>query len=206
MGNLLEGASVHPLSVVHQTAVLGLSCRVWAWTQLRENVTVGDGTSFGQGCYVGPGVTIGNQCRIQNGALIYEPSVLGDSVFVGPGTVFTNDRFPRAVNIDGSPKKDGDWSPDGVQVERGASIGARAVLIGPVKVGQWAMVGAGSVVTADVKPYALVLGIPAVQVGWVGKSGRKLIKAGEVWQCPETHTHYVEREGELTFLDESRAV
>jgi UDP-2-acetamido-3-amino-2,3-dideoxy-glucuronate N-acetyltransferase len=170
---------------------------VWAWTQIREEAIVGDRTSIGQGCYVGPGVQIGSQCRIQNGALIYEPSVLGDSVFVGPGVVFTNDRFPRAINVDGSPKTSRDWQPVGVHVESGASIGARAVLVGPLRVGQWAMIGAGSVVSSDVKAFSLVAGVPAKHIGWVGRSGRRLVNRADSWVCPQTEETYEEIDGLL---------
>lgn len=183
--------------MVHSTAKLGAESVVWAWTQIREGALVGANTSIGQGCYVGPGVQIGPQCRIQNDALIYEPSVLEDSVFVGPGVVFTNDRFPRATNVDGSTKTQRDWQPVGVHVESGASIGARAVLIGPLRVGQWAMIGAGSVVSSDVKPFSLVAGVPAKHIGWVGRSGRRLISHADKWVCPQTEDVYEEINGSL---------
>jgi acetyltransferase-like isoleucine patch superfamily enzyme len=170
----MVGVKVHPTAEVHSAAVLGFGTVVWAWSQIRENVTIGSETSIGQGCYVGPDVIIGARCKIQNSALIYEPAVLGDAVFVGPGVVFTNDRYPRAVNLDGSPKKSGDWEPAAVVVEQGASIGARAVLVGPVTIGEWATIGAGAVVSSDVKPHALVLGNPARQIGWMSEFGEQL--------------------------------
>lgn len=187
----------HPTSIVHSTAKLGVESVVWAWTQIREGAIVGAHTSIGQGCYVGPGVRIGSQCRVQNGALIYEPSVLEDSVFVGPSVVFTNDRFPRAINVDGSPKTSRDWQPVGVHVESGASIGARAVLVGPLRVGQWAMIGAGSVVSSDVKPFSLVAGVPAKHIGWVGRSGCRLVNQADNWVCPQTEEIYEEIDGSL---------
>lgn len=193
----MAGKGGHPTSIVHSTAQLGEDSVVWAWTQIREGAIVGANTSIGQGCYVGPGVHVGSQCRIQNGALIYEPSVLEDSVFVGPGVIFTNDRFPRAINVDGSPKTSRDWQPVGVYVESGASIGARAVLIGPLRVGQWAMIGAGSVVSSDIKPFSLVAGVPAKHIGWVGRSGRRLVTRADSWVCPQTEEIYEEIDGLL---------
>lgn len=190
-------SNIHPTAIVHESVVLEEGQKVWAWSQIREDALIGSGTSIGQGCYVGPGVILGANCRVQNGALIYEPSVLEDSVFVGPGAVFTNDRFPRATTVDGTPTASGDWDPVRVYVESGASIGARVVLVGPVRIGRWAMVAAGAVVTADVKPFALVAGVPAVQFGWVGRAGRRLVAREGNLLCPETGEIYVEVHGSL---------
>jgi len=188
---------IDPASIVHPNAKIGAGCYVWAWSQIREGATIGRCTSIGQGAYVGPGVVVGGSCKIQNYALIYEPAVLEDSVFVGPGAVLTNDRYPRAVNLDGSEKSAGDWNPVGVYIEHGASIGAKAVLVGPVRIGTWSMVGAGSVVSADVKPYSLVVGIPAAHVGWVGRSGHRLVKTNDEWVCPDSGERFEESGGQL---------
>jgi UDP-2-acetamido-3-amino-2,3-dideoxy-glucuronate N-acetyltransferase len=193
----MSSGVIHPTAIVHPSVILEAGQKVWAWSQLREHAELGAGASIGQGCYVGPGVRIGGQCRVQNGALIYEPSVLEDSVFVGPGAVFTNDRFPRAVTVGGAPKGAGDWDPVGVYVEYGAAIGARAVLVGPLRIGKWAMVAAGAVVTTDVKPFALVAGVPAVQIGWVGRAGHRLVQSGEHYMCPETSELYADVGGSL---------
>ena len=189
---------IHATAEVHPSASLGLEAVVWGWSQLRENVVVGPETSIGQSCYLGPGVTVGARCKIQNAALIYEPAVLADWVFVGPGAVLTNDRFPRAVNVDGSIKGPGDWEPVGVRVGTGASIGARAVLIGPLTIGKWATIGAGAVVSSDVKPFALVVGNPGRQTGWVGHSGARLTQKSNAWICPITGDVYTDENGALT--------
>jgi UDP-3-O-[3-hydroxymyristoyl] glucosamine N-acyltransferase len=188
---------VHATAEVHSSAVLGSGTVIWAWSQVRQNAVIGVKTSIGQGCYVGPGVQVGARCKIQNSALIYEPAVLGDGVFIGPGVVLTNDRFPRAVNTDGSPKTAADWEPLGVTISQGAAIGARAVLIGPLNIGAWATVGAGAVVSRDVKPFALVVGNPGRQIGWVGRAGARLTEHGDSWMCPSSGDVYSEKDGEL---------
>ena len=127
---------------------------------MREGARVGEDCIIGRGAYVGPGVVVGDRCKIQNHALLYEPAVLEDGVFVGPAVVFTNDYFPRAVTPEGLLKSADDWHAVGVTVRTGASIGARAVCIAPVTIGAWAMVAAGAVVTSDVAPFALVVGRP----------------------------------------------
>jgi acetyltransferase-like isoleucine patch superfamily enzyme len=138
-------------------------------------------------------VRVGDRCKIQNHALIYEPALLEDGVFVGPAVVFTNDTFPRAVNPDGSLKSASDWEATGVTVRAGASIGARAVCVAPVVVGRWATVAAGAVVTRDVPDHALVMGVPARQVGWVGRAGVRLVDEGDGrWRCPASGDAYTE--------------
>jgi UDP-2-acetamido-3-amino-2,3-dideoxy-glucuronate N-acetyltransferase len=198
---IAKSAVTDALATVHPTASVGERCVIWAWTQVRENAHLGSETSLGQSVYVGPGVYVGARCRVQNQALLYEPAVLEDNVFVGPGVVMTNDKVPRASNVDGSAKTQGDWEKVGVYVEYGASIGARAVLVGPVRIGRWAMVGAGSVVSKDVAPFALVVGTPATQVGWVGRHGARLTGGPDLWRCAVTGERYFESAGQLQLMD-----
>jgi UDP-2-acetamido-3-amino-2,3-dideoxy-glucuronate N-acetyltransferase len=190
---VVETADVSP------DAVIGEGSSVWHLAQVREQAQIGKNCIIGRGAYIGTGVVMGDGCKVQNYALVYEPAVLEDGVFVGPGVVFTNDHFPRAINVDGTPKSAHDWEPVGVTVRRGASIGARAVCVAPVTIGAWATVAAGAVVVKDVPSYALMVGVPARRVGWVGESGVPLEpQGGGVFKCPQTGALYDESGDVLT--------
>ncbi|WP_289017121.1 acyltransferase [uncultured Ornithinimicrobium sp.] len=190
---IVDSADVSP------EATIGEGSSVWHLAQVREGAVLGAGCVVGRGAYVGTGVRMGDHCKLQNYALVYEPAELGDGVFVGPAAVLTNDTFPRAINPDGSLKSAADWQAVGVRIGRGASIGARAVCVAPVTVGEWATVAAGAVVTRDVPAHALVVGVPARQVGWVGTAGHPLQESGTpgVWRCPATGESYREQDGGL---------
>ena len=166
-------------------AEIGEGTKVWHLAQIREGAVIGRDCVVGRGAYIGAGVRVGDGSKIQNHALVYEPAHLGTGVFVGPAAVLTNDLFPRAVNPDMTPKSADDWHAVGVTVGDGASIGARAVCVAPVTIGKWAVVGAGAVVTKDVPAFALVVGVPARRIGWVGYRGRPLLDVGDGrFKCP----------------------
>ncbi|MGH6656701.1 MAG: DapH/DapD/GlmU-related protein [Actinocrinis sp.] len=169
---------IAPGADVDERAKIGDGSSVWHLAQIREDAVLGVNCIVGRGAYVGTGVRIGDNVKIQNYALVYEPATLGDGVFIGPAAVLTNDLRPRSVTPDGTQKRGDDWHAVGVEIAEGASVGARAVCVAPVRIGRWAMVGAGSVVTRDVPDYALVLGVPARRVGWVGRSGERLEPIG----------------------------
>ncbi|MEE6283291.1 acyltransferase [Georgenia sp. MJ170] len=182
---ITETADVSP------DAVIGDGASVWHLAQVREGAVVGDGCVIGRGAYIGSGVRLGRNCKVQNYALVYEPAELADGVFIGPAAVLTNDTHPRAINPDGTAKSAADWAPVGVRIDEGASIGARAVCVAPVHVGAWATVAAGAVVTRDVPPYALVAGVPARQIGWVGRAGHRLVPDDDGGlRCPVTDQQY----------------
>ncbi|GGV59109.1 acyltransferase [Streptomyces griseoloalbus] len=191
---------VQPTAQVDESATIGDGSTVWDLAQIREDARLGSNCIVGRGAYVGPGVRIGDNVKLQNYALVYEPAVLGDGVFVGPAAVLTNDHFPRSVDREGRLKRGGDWEAVAVVVDEGASLGARSVCVAPVRVGRWALVAAGAVVTRDVPDFALVAGVPARRIGWVGRAGVRLVAregAPDVWECPETGALYEEKAGRL---------
>jgi acetyltransferase-like isoleucine patch superfamily enzyme len=187
---------------VANDAEIGEGSVVWHLAQVREGAVLGRDCIIGRGAYVGLGVRMGDRCKVQNYALVYEPAVLEDGVFIGPAVVLTNDLYPRSVDPDGRVKRAEDWTPVGVTIREGASVGARAVCIAPVTIGKWAMVAAGAVVTSDVPDFALVAGIPARRIRWVGRAGEPLLALGDgQWQCPRTGVLYMEQGSILVEMD-----
>jgi UDP-2-acetamido-3-amino-2,3-dideoxy-glucuronate N-acetyltransferase len=178
-------------SEVSNFAIFSDSVTIWHFTQVREKASIGNNTIVGSHVYIDTNVRIGKNCKIQNRALIYDPSIIHDGVFIGPGVILTNDKNPRAVQCSGEIKDSSEWEKVGVEVFEGASIGSGAICIAPVKIGKWALVGAGSVVTRNVKDFALVVGNPARQIGWVGPSGVQLKQISDsVFECPKTLTRF----------------
>lgn len=159
---------------VDERARVADTAYIWHLAQVREDAVVGENCIIGRGAYIDTGVVVGDNCKVQNNALVYAPAVLEQGVFVGPAAVFTNDTFPRAINPDGSLKSANHWESVGVTVRKGAAVGARAVVLGGVEVGEWALIAAGSVVTKNVAPHALVAGAPARRIGWVGTDGLRM--------------------------------
>jgi acetyltransferase-like isoleucine patch superfamily enzyme len=183
---------------VSDAAKLSDNTLVWDFAQVRENAVVGENSIIGSYAYIDANVKVGANCKIQNRALIYDPAIIHNGVFIGPSAILTNDKNPRALRESGEIKKLEDWKKDGVEVFEGASIGAGAICIAPIKIGRWALVGAGSVVTKNVRDFALVLGNPAHQVGWVGPAGAPLKKISDgIFECPVTLSKYIEKENEL---------
>lgn len=184
---------------VADSARVGDGSSIWHLAQVREGAVLGNDCIVGRGAYVGTGVRMGDACKLQNYALVYEPAMLEDGVFVGPAAVFTNDHYPRAVAPDGTLKRNDDWEAVGVTCRVGSSIGARAVCVAPVTIGRWAMVAAGAVVISDVPDFALVAGVPARRVRWVGRAGEPLERVDErTWRCPRTGDIYIEDNETLT--------
>jgi UDP-2-acetamido-3-amino-2,3-dideoxy-glucuronate N-acetyltransferase len=194
-----EMARIAESADVDERATIGAGTSIWHLAQVREDAVVGENCNIGRGVYIGPGVRVGDNVKLQNYALVYEPARLGDGVFIGPAAVLTNDEYPRSVTPDGTLKSGADWHAVGVLVGEGASVGARAVCVAPVRIGRWALVAAGAVVTRDVPDFALVVGVPARRIGWVGRAGVPLKALGEGrFVCPETGAEYAEAGGLLT--------
>ena len=196
---------IHAQADVDQGAVIGSGSKIWELARVRSGVKIGPKTIIGRSAYIDADVQIGANCKVQNNALIYSPAVVADGVFIGPGAILTNDLNPRAINEIGTLKSAADWKVQRVEILFGASIGAGAICVAPVRIGSWAMVGAGAVVIKNVPDFALVVGNPAKQIGWVGKAGSKLDKSkdqGNKFICPITKNEYLEESGKLRAQDE----
>lgn len=182
--------NIHPTSIISKDAKVGKSVFIGPFCNLQKNIIIGDNTkifgsvnaydcSIGSDCKIGTfveiqnNVSIANRCKIQSHTFICEGVRIEDGVFIGHNTVFTNDRIPRAINKDGNLKATEDWELLTTKICHGASIGSAAVIF-PVTIGQWAMVGAGSIVTVSVPNFGLVYGAPARLRGFVCKCGRVL--------------------------------
>mgnify|MGYP001168847084 CR=1 FL=1 len=172
---------VHETTCIDSEVEIGAGTTIWHFCHIQAGARLGQNCSLGQNVNIGNNVTIGNGCRIQNNVSVYEGVLLEDYVFCGPSCVFTNDLTPRAKY----PKGHENFIK--THVKKGASIGANATIVCGVTVGEWAMVAAGAVVTKDVKNYALVVGVPARQIGWVCECGQVLSEDFTCQHCFRTY-------------------
>lgn len=164
---------IHPTTTVDASAQIGDRTQIWLHCQIREQVRIGDDCILGKNVYVDSGVQIGARTKIQNNVSLFAGVTIADGVFIGPHVCFTNDLVPRAINPDGTLKAATDWQITETRVETGAAIGANATIRCGITIGAWAMIGAGSVVTASVPPYGLAYGNPARLHGWVTPGGER---------------------------------
>lgn len=170
----------HESAYVDDGCEIGEGTKIWHFCHILSGTKIGNDCSFGQNVMVGPDVTIGNHCKVQNNVSLYNGVTLGDNVFCGPSCVFTNVLTPRS----GVERKD-EYAP--THVANGVTIGANATIVCGNKLGEYCTIGAGSVVTKDVPPHALMVGVPAKQIGWVSRSGEVL---GKDLVCPRTGEQY----------------
>ncbi|MSQ84426.1 MAG: N-acetyltransferase [Myxococcales bacterium] len=179
---------------------MGDGTRVWHQVQIRERASLGRNCIIGKGTYIDFDVQIGDNVKIQNGCFVYHGCTLEDGVFVGPGVIFTNDKFPRAINPDGSLKTDSDWQVGPTRVCYGASIGAGAIVLPDVTIGRFAVVGSGAVVSKNVVDYGIVQGVPARLVGFACVCGQKLVgaTADRHTACPACARGYTIAAGQCT--------
>lgn len=168
---------IHSSADVSPDASIGKGTKIWHYAQVREGVIVGSDCIIGKGVYIDFEVQIGDHCKLQNGVYVYHGVTLGDGVFLGPGVICLNDKYPRAINPDGSLKTDADWIVNRSHIGDGAGVGGGAIILPGVNIGNWAMVGSGSVVTKDVPDHGLVYGSPARLRGFVCKCGQRLDSA-----------------------------
>jgi UDP-2-acetamido-3-amino-2,3-dideoxy-glucuronate N-acetyltransferase len=181
---------VHPSSYVDEGAVVGKGSRIWHFCHVMPGAVIGERCNIGQNCVIMPGTKLGNNCKLQNNVSVYEGVELEDDVFCGPSMVFTNVQTPRShVNRRGEYVR--------TLVKQGASIGANATVVCGHTVGRFSFVGAGAVVTRDVKDHALVVGNPARQVGWMCACGERLRLDAGRGGCPRCGTPYADQGGEL---------
>lgn len=178
---------LHLTAVIDQGAIIGSGTKVWHFSHIMSGAQIGEDCVLGQNVFVGGQALIGNNVKIQNNVSIYDAVILEDDVFCGPSCVFTNVVNPRSF-----VERKKEFQP--TTVKRGATIGANSTIICGVTIGEYAMIGAGAVVTKDVKPYALMVGVPARQKGWVSKAG--LVLNNDLI-CPETHEKYEVLNGQL---------
>lgn len=177
---------VHPMAIV-ETRRIGEGTRIWAFTHVMRDVSVGANCNIGEHCFIEAGVTIGDDVTIKNGTMVWEGVRLGSGVFVGPGVIFTNDRYPRSARLSYARRRyvDRQWL-ETTTIGEGASLGAGAVILAGIAIGEFCMVGAGSIVTRTVPPYALAVGSPARIRGWVCQCGRPLPIATGAATCAVT--------------------
>ena len=159
--------TVHPSAIVDEGAQIGEGSRVWHFVHVCGGAKIGEGVSLGQNVFVGNKVTIGDKCKIQNNVSIYDNVTLEEGVFCGPSMVFTNVYNPRSLIERKNEYRD-------TRIKKGATLGANCTIVCGVTVGEYAFVGAGAVINKDVKPYALMVGVPARQVGWMSEFGEQL--------------------------------
>jgi len=191
----MEEIYIHPTAEVSSGASIGLGTKIWNHAQVREGASIGEACIISKNVYIDAGVVIGNHVKIQNNVNVYHGVEIEDNVFLGPSMTFTNDRFPRAFISD--------FEVGRTLIKRGASIGANVTIRCDITIGEYAMVGSGSVVTHDVPAYALVVGNPARQIGWVCKNGHRTqdLSHCEICDIQQLHIkHYHELESNRILL------
>ena len=194
----MQNITIHPSAIVDEGAQIGAGTRIWHWVHVCGRAKIGENCSLGQNVFVGNNVIIGNNVKIQNNVSVYDNVFLEDDVFCGPSMVFTNVYNPRSA----VSRKD---EYRNTFVKKGATLGANCTIVCGVTIGAYAFIGAGSVVNKDVKPYALVVGVPGRQIGWMSRFGERLALPltgdGEAI-CQHTGLKYFLRSGNVYAEDE----
>jgi len=167
-------ARVHASADLEDGVSVGPRTSVWHRAVLRTGASLGAECIIGRDAFIDEGVHLGDRVKVQNGALVYHGVSVGNGVFIGPGAILTNDRYPRAVTATGELARSDDWTVSPIELHDGCSIGAGAVVVAGIKIGRFATVGAGAVVTRDVPDFGLVAGNPARRLGWVCACGARL--------------------------------
>lgn len=178
----MSNITIHSTAIVDDGAQIGEGCRIWHWVHICAGAKIGRDCSFGQSVFVGNKVVLGNNCKIQNNVSVYDNVTLEDDVFCGPSMVFTNVYNPRSA----VSRKD---EYRNTLVKRGVTLGANCTIVCGITIGEFAFIGAGAVVNKDVKPYALIVGVPAKQVGWMSEYGEQIplpLDGEGQYDCPHS--------------------
>lgn len=189
---------IHSSAIVDEGATIGEGTRIWHWVHICGGARIGRNCSFGQNVFVGNDVLIGDGVKVQNNVSIYDSVVLEDNVFCGPSMVFTNVYNPRAAVTRRDEYRT-------TLVRQGATLGANCTIVCGTTIGEYAFVGAGAVVNHDVKAYALVIGVPARQIGWMSQLGERLplpIEGSGEALCPQTGARYVLSNGHISIVEQ----
>jgi len=190
---------IHPSAIVDDGAQIGEGSRVWHFAHVCSGARIGQGVSLGQNVFVGNRVTIGDRCKVQNNVSVYDNVTLEEGVFCGPSMVFTNVHNPRALVERKDEYRD-------TLIRRGATLGANATVVCGVTIGEFAFVGAGAVISKDVPDFALMVGVPARQIGWMSAFGERLelpLTGNGETVCPHTSDHYRLEQGQITRTEAS---
>ncbi len=186
----------HETALIDPGAQIGKDSKIWHWTHICATAKLGEACSLGQNVYVGNHVSIGKRCKIQNNVSVYDEVTLEDDVFCGPSVVFTNVINPRAFIARKTEYLK-------TLIKRGCTLGANATILCGNTLGEYSFIAAGAVVTRDVKPFALMSGVPARQVGWMSRFGEKIplpLSGNGEWTCPNLKDRYVLRGDQLTVV------
>ena len=177
---------VHPTSIVDEGALVASETKIWHWTHICSGAKIGSRCTLGQNVFVGNKVLIGNNVKIQNNVSVYDNVIIEDNVFCGPSMVFTNVLNPRSEISRKNEYKT-------TKIRRGATLGANCTIMCGVEIGEYAFIGAGAVVASKVKSFALVVGVPAIQKGWMSAFGERInleLNGTGIWICPKTGDKY----------------
>lgn len=189
-----QNFNVHTSAIIDDGAKIGEGSRIWHFAHICAGATIGESVSIGQGVFVGNRVTIGDNCKIQNNVSIYDNVTLEDGVFCGPSMVFTNVYNPRALIERKDQYRD-------TLIKKGATLGANCTIVCGVVIGEFSFIAAGAVVTKSVKPYALMAGVPAKQIGWMSQYGEQIplpLNGSGEYTCPHSGHHYKLSSGEMS--------
>lgn len=188
------GYTAHPTAVIDEGCTIGQGTKIWHFSHIMPNCVIGENCNIGQNVVISPEVVLGRNVKIQNNVSLYTGVICGDDVFLGPSCVFTNVMNPRSAVVRKNEYRE-------TRIGNGASIGANATIVCGNPIGEYAFIGAGTVVTKEVKPFALVVGNPARQIGWMSKNGHRLeFNAEGIATCPESNEKYQLKDGLVTCL------